>query len=217
MKRNLFLSITVASLLSQAFATKCSAADEVTVTVAPSTVEYQYYEGSKPDKVPIGMKALTEPSWKFSCNFNWNHYDSLGSYRFVIKTASCSLFLPILITLPKDASDSLKAHEEGHLHINQYFYKQYAEAAIKNAAGALIGKQYTIEAPTYEEAKKMLVPATVKEVQQMYRAQTYTPAEKANVIYDSLTDHGRKTEVSPETAAAQAIKEVEQTAAAVSR
>lgn len=204
-------SIAVASLLTAALASKCSAADDVSVTVAPSTVEYQYYEGSKPEKVPIGMKALTEPSWKFSCHFNWVHYDSPGSYRFVIKSAACDLSLPILITLPKDAGDKLKAHEQGHLHINEHFYKQYAEAAIKKAAGSLIGKEYTIEAPNYDEAKKILVPKTVKDVQQLYRAQTYTPSERANVLYDSLTDHGRKTEVESEAAAMQAVKEVEQT------
>ncbi len=210
MRRNLFLSIAVASLLSATHAIKCNAADNVTVTAAPSTVEYEYYEGSKPEKVPIGMKALTEPSWKFSCHFNWVHYDSPGSYRFVIKSAACDLSLPILITLPKDAGDKLKAHEQGHLHINEYFYKQYAEAAIRKAAGALIGKEYTIEAPDYDDAKKKLVPMTVKDVQQLYRAQTYTPSEKANVIYDSLTDHGRKNEVDSETAATQAVKQVEQ-------
>ncbi|MBS1954615.1 MAG: hypothetical protein JST89_10525 [Cyanobacteria bacterium SZAS-4] len=209
MRRNLFLSIAVACLLTPTVASKCNAADDVTVTVAPSTVEYQYYEGSKPDKVPIGMKALTEPSWKFSCHFNWVHYDSPGSYRFVIKSAACDLSLPVLITLPKDAGDKLKAHEQGHLHINEHFYKQYAEAAIKKAAGSLIGKEYTIEAPDYDEAKKKLVPMTVKDVQTLYRAQTYTPSEKANVLYDSLTDHGRKTEFDSETAATQAVKEVE--------
>lgn len=203
-------SIAVASLLTAALASKCSAADDVSVTVAPSTVEYQYYEGTKPEKVPIGMKALTEPSWKFSCHFNWVHYDSPGSYRFVIKSAACDLSLPILITLPKDAGDKLKAHEQGHLHINEHFYKQYAEAAIKKAAGSLIGKEYTIEAPNYDEAKKKLVPMTVKDVQELYRAQTYTPSERANLLYDSLTDHGRKTEVESEAAAMQAVKEVEQ-------
>lgn len=205
--------MALASLLSFTFEGKCSAADDVTVTVAPSTVEYQYYEGTKPEKVPIGMKALTEPSWKFSCHFNWVHYDSPGSYRFVIKSAGCDISLPILITLPKDASVSLKAHEQGHILINEHFYKQYAEAAIRRSAGSLIGKEYTIEAPSYDEAKKKLVPLTVKDVQQLYRAQTYSPSERANVIYDSLTDHGRKNEVTSETAAMQAVKEVEQSSA----
>ena len=210
MKRNLFLSITIASLLSTTFLTRSDAAENITVTVAPSTVDYQYYEGAKPDKVPIGMKALTEPSWKFTCHFNWVHYDSPGSYRFLIKSAACDLSLPILITLPKDANEKLKGHEQGHLHINEHFYKQYAESAIRKAAGSMIGKEYTIEASDYDEAKKKLVPMTVKDVQVQYRGQTFTPAEKANVIYDTLTDHGRKSDVDSETAAMQAVKEVEQ-------
>ncbi|MBI2812646.1 MAG: hypothetical protein HYX67_17715 [Candidatus Melainabacteria bacterium] len=118
--------------------------------------------------------------------------------------------MPILITLPKDADERLKAHEQGHLHINEHFYKQYAETAIKKAAGALIGREYTIEAADYDDAKKKLVPMTVKDVQQLYRTQTFTPSEKANAIYDSLTDHGRKTEVDSESAAMQAVKQVEQ-------
>ncbi|MBI2812074.1 MAG: hypothetical protein HYX67_14755, partial [Candidatus Melainabacteria bacterium] len=48
MKRNLFLSIALASVLSAHLASKSSAADNVTVNVTPSTVEYQYYEGTKP-------------------------------------------------------------------------------------------------------------------------------------------------------------------------
>ena len=209
MKRNLVLSMTIASLICATFTTTAKAADDVTVTVAPSTVEYQYYEGAKPDKVPMGMKALTEPSWKFTCHFNWVHYDSPGSYRFVIKSAACDLSMPILITLPKDANEKLKAHEQGHLHINEYFYKQYAENAIKKAAASMIGKEYTIEGSDYDDAKKKLVPMTVKDVQVLYRARTFTQAEKANVIYDALTDHGRKSEVDSETAAMQAVKEVE--------
>ncbi|CAN5344591.1 hypothetical protein BH10CYA1_BH10CYA1_16590 [soil metagenome] len=211
MSRNLFLSISLASLLSATLVNKCSAADNVTVTVAPSTVEYQYYTGTKPERVPIGMKALTEPSWQFSCHFNWVHYDTPGSYRFVIKSAACSLSMPTLVTLPKDADERLKAHEQGHLHINEHFYKQYAESAIKNAAGALIGREYRIEASDYDDAKKKLVPMTVKDVQQLYRPQTFTPSEKANVLYDTLTDHGRKSDVDSETAAMQAVKQVEQT------
>jgi hypothetical protein len=211
MKPNLILSMALASVLSATPFTKIQAAENITVTVAPSAVTYQYYEGSKPEKIPIGMKALTEPSWKFSCHFNWVHYDSPGSFRFVIKSAACDISLPILITLPKDANDRLRDHELGHLHINEFFYKQYAENAIKKAAGSVIDKEYTIAATDYEEAKKKLVPITVKDVQALYRNQTFTPSEKANQLYDSLTDHGRKTEIDSETAAMQAIKQVEQT------
>lgn len=209
MKPNFLLSLLCASLLSGIPSTHAQA-ENITVDMAPSAVDYQYYEGAKPEKIPIGMKALTEPSWKFSCHFNWVHYDSPNSFRFVIKSAACDLSLPIVITLPKDANDKLKEHEQGHLRINEFFYKQYAENAIKRAASSVIGKEYTIEAADYEEAKKKLVPITVKDVQTLYREQTFTPAEKANQIYDSLTDHGRKSEVNSDSAAMQAIKQVEQ-------
>lgn len=209
MRFNLLLSTTLASVLSATCVSNCNAADAVTVTVSPVTVEYQYYKGAKPEIVPEGMKALTEPNWKLSCHLNWERYDSPGSYRFVIKSATCVLFMPILITLPKDADEKLQAHEQGHVHINEHFYKAYAEAAIKKAAGAAIGREYTIEASNYDEAVKKLVPIAVKDVQQLYRTQTSIPAEKANALYDSLTDHGRKTEVDSETAALQAVKQVE--------
>lgn len=210
MKSTLRVLAALTALLSGCLISPSAEAGDISVNMAPSAVEYQYYEGAKPEKIPIGMKALTEPSWKFSCHFNWLHYDSPNSYRFVIKSATCDLSLPILITLPKDADDKLKEHEQGHLRINEFFYKQYAENAIKRAADSMIGKEYTIEASDYEDAKKKLVPLTVKDVQALYREQTFTPAEKANQLYDSFTDHGRKTEINSDTAAMQAIKQVEQ-------
>lgn len=209
MKRRL-LSLTLLGLLS-CLSSAARAADDVTVTSAPSSVEYVYYEGAKPEKIGIGMKGLTEPSWKFNCRVNWVHYDSEGSYKFVIKSATCDISLPIVITLPKDPSDSLKSHEQGHLHINEYFYKQYSDDAIKKAAASIIGKEYVIPASSYDEAKKLIVPMTVKEVAELYRSRTSTPAQKANVLYDSITDHGRKTQIDSDNAAIKAIKTVEQT------
>jgi hypothetical protein len=188
------------------------AANGITVTVAPSSLEYQYYDpAERPTKIPVGMKALTEPNWKFSSHFNWVHYDDQPSiYRFQIKSAACDLALPVIITLPKDAPEHLKAHEQGHLKINEYFYTNYAEGAIKKAAGLLVGKELEIKADSYEEAKKQVVQQTVIEVGKVYRMQTSSLAEKANVYYDELTDHGRKTEVDSITASTQAIKQAEQ-------
>ncbi len=207
----LFLSLVTLLSLCGSLPAESETGNGITVTAAPSTVEYQYYDvGEKPAKIPIGMKALTEPLWKFACHFNWVHYDQPSVYRFQIKSATCDIALPVLITLPKDAPEHLKSHEQGHLKINEYFYTNYSEGAIKRAASLLIGKELEIKADSYDEAKKQIVQQTVQEVAKVYRIQTSSLAERANVFYDELTDHGRKNEVDSSLASTQAIKQAEQ-------
>jgi hypothetical protein len=192
-------------------ANQIAKADDVTIDIAPSTVEYQYYEpDAKPTKIASNMKGLTEPSWKFSCRLNWEHFDQPPKFKFTIRTAACNVSMPILITLPKDAAEPLRAHEMGHLHINQYFYQKYAEAAIKKAAGAVIGTQLEINADSYDDAKNQVVQRTTQEISKNYRSVTSAPAQKANVLYDVITEHGRKNDVNQEAAAAQAIKQTEE-------
>jgi hypothetical protein len=207
--QKLFLSGAAAGLLLSA--NQIAKADDVTVDIAPSTVEYQYYDpDAKPTKIASNMKGLTEPSWKFACRLNWEHFDRPPKFSFKIKTAACNVALPILITLPKYAAENLRAHEVGNLHINEYLYKEYAEAAIKKAAAAVIGTELVINADSYDEAKNQVIQRTTQEIAKNYRSLTSTPAQKANVLYDVLTEHGRKNDVDQEAAAAQAIKQTQE-------
>ena len=180
----------------------------IDVKAGKPVVSYKYYDpaGPKPAQISDGMDGVTQ--YAFGCSpvfhFQVTHPGAGGPFGFRIRTITVDLGLTIVITLPRGEHDTLKAHEEGHKKIVEYFYS-LGPAAAQSAGGLLTGLEETSSAVDYETAKTETFTRATDELQTEYMKYIRDLCEQANDYYDELTDHGRNGR-DPNRAAEEAIQ-----------
>jgi len=119
-----------------------------------------------------------------------------------ITQVKMTLQLNINIWVPAGATQHLMEHEEGHRQISEYYY-QTADKVAERIAATYIGKQVEIAgADLSAESTKMLQQMAVDITDEYKRELNPGPAQ---LLYDSITDHGRN-EVVVKDAVAHALK-----------
>jgi len=113
-----------------------------------------------------------------------------------VRRMTASLSLKITIWLPENASEKLKAHEEGHREIAERAY-QNGEPLARKAANRIDGRRVAGEGDTLDKAEA-IANAKVKglsdEFTKAYREALVIPANRVQNLYDELTAHGTKAD-----------------------
>jgi hypothetical protein len=113
-----------------------------------------------------------------------------------------TLQLHINIWVPTGATQHLIEHEEGHRQVSEYYY-QTADKLAERIAATYMGKQVDITGTDLgTESSKMLQQMAAKITDEYNKELNPGPAQ---LLYDSITDHGRN-EVVVKDAVAHALK-----------
>ena len=121
-----------------------------------------------------------------------------------ITQVKVTLQLNINIWVPSGASQAVIEHEEGHRQISEYYY-QTADKLAERIAASYMGRQIDVSgADLGAESSKMLQQKAADIAGEYNRELNPGPTQ---VLYDSITDHGRN-EVVVKDAVAHAIKNV---------
>jgi hypothetical protein len=125
-----------------------------------------------------------------------------------VKHVTVELSLPFDMWLPKNASDDLVAHEDGHVFICRRFYREAAHQARKCALH-LIGREFIGEAKDEATAEKIAINAVANELSSCYSEKIVQRADRASDTFDKLTAHGPDQLPVPD-AIEKAIEEAQQ-------
>lgn len=116
-----------------------------------------------------------------------------------------TLQLKITIWAPAGATRHLIEHEEGHRQISEYYY-QTAEKVAERIAAPYLGKQVEVTGANLDAESRQSLQQMANEITDEYNKEL--SPEPAQLLYDSITDHGRNGVVSKD-AAAHAIRNVD--------
>jgi hypothetical protein len=121
-----------------------------------------------------------------------------------ITQVKMTLQLNINVWVPTGASQRVLEHEEGHRQISEYYYKTADKLAEKIAAEYL-GRRIDITGPDLGIEFSKALQQTAREIGDQY-SKELNPGP-TQLLYDSITDHGRNDTV-VQDAVAHAIKNV---------
>lgn len=167
----------------------------ISIEVADSTVEYKYYDLSigKPDDMHGETIGATRSP--FNCDVDLQVRRVRGTngapFAFRFDAVKLSAGMPITITLPLGALQKLKDHEEGHRHIDEYFYSFSRKAAERAVQVALTNQFPMSDGKDPDSAEENFELEAKSMIRAEYFKYTLNPSRPANEYYDQLTDHGR--------------------------
>jgi len=189
---------------------------DVKVTHNPVEVEHKSFDHTAPPK-ELGLEkegavTVSEFDLKIGLAFTPGvkrpQPNGKCQQSIVIQGVNLTLGLKITVWLPDDATDKLKAHEEGHVQMTEKVYAERADKAAK-AAGAIIdGRRMTAEADNCDDVDKALEEIYAQANKKVYNAYLPLTADvsaRAGEIYDDLTRHGTRLDLDEKTATAQAF------------
>ena len=115
-----------------------------------------------------------------------------------------TLQLTITIWVPRGVTPRVIEHEDGHRQISEYYYRT-ADKLAERIAAAYIGKQVEITGTDLNAASSTRLQQLATEITNQYDREL--DAERAQLLYDDLTDHSRN-EVAVKDAVATALRDV---------
>jgi hypothetical protein len=106
-----------------------------------------------------------------------------------IVSVVATLKLDVTEWLPRNPATKIRAHEDGHSTISQLYY-QNVEGTAKEIGKRYIGKELKIKSADSSDVQEAISKAA-NEYCQEYLGAVQQPSEKAQELYDQITDHGR--------------------------
>jgi len=120
-----------------------------------------------------------------------------------ITKVEATLLLKIVIWVPKDATQHVVEHEQGHRQISESYYRD-ADKLAERIAATYLGKQVPINGENLDrEFSKLLEQMGTQFTEEYNKALNPGPTQ---LLYDTITDHSRN-EVSADDAVAQALND----------
>lgn len=119
-----------------------------------------------------------------------------------ITQVNMTLQLNINIWVPTGATQHVIEHEEGHRQISEYYY-QTADKLAERIAAKYLGKQVEITGTDLGAESNKVLQQMATDITDEY-GKELNP-EPTQLLYDSITDHGRN-EVVVKDAVAHALK-----------
>jgi hypothetical protein len=207
----LALALSARPLLS---APSTSAAS-VKINKTDVAVDYKHFDPYHPPTPPPpldkGEAAVTvyrfgvEVDSKYSYTQPANAPAGPLKLDVTVEEINVKLTLSITIWLPDNASRELAAHEEGHRWIAERFYSN-AEQVARPMAAKWVGKKLPGEGHDAKAAARSAIDRLSRQLCQDYLDSLNPPCEKAQAVYDHLTDHGRNVHPSPQEAMERALE-----------
>ena len=205
----------VGVLLTASFIAVGAHADVINVTKAPPKIERKTFD---PDHLPKPAPPLHENEIAV-CEYLYRIEVDLkftpltvaaapgGGARASVRvdSAAVRLSMPIVVWLPRGVDDHVKAHEEGHKAIAEFFYKD-AEKAAREAAKGVVGRAVEADGKEKNAAMRAALGKAAEEISQKYMASVKTPCDEAQAKFDEITEHSKNREIKSDAAMAQALK-----------
>lgn len=181
----------------------------VEVVVEPPTVTRIEFDGRQPPPEMRGAAA----DGSALCSNVFEIEAEIGSALEVLSPTTVRVYpgdfdivtrLRVTIYMPRGSPDKLRAHEEGHRLIGEYYYGN-AESAARAAATSLVGRSFDASGDDRRAAERAAGEAVVAALKAAFMLETHARSAAANARYDVLTDHGRSFAVTEEAAIAAAV------------
>ena len=171
-----------------------------------------YHPPNPPPPLDKGEAAVTvyrfgvEVDSKYSYTQPANAPPGPVKLDVTVEEINVKLSLSITIWLPDNASRELAAHEEGHRWIAERFYSA-AEQIARPMASKWVGKKLPGEGRDAKAAARSAIDRLSRQLCQDYLDALNPPCEKAQAVYDHLTDHGRNVHPTAQEAMERAMED----------
>jgi hypothetical protein len=171
-----------------------AAAGAITVTRAPARVILRPFDPAHPppEMPPLSQDEAAVTQSKFACGVKLDVEITQASGEKPsarIAGVDATLRLDVILWLPRDASNKIRAHEEGHRKLSELYYAS-AEPVARALAQKYVGR--TLDIPGIEPSQtRAIIERAANEFCQEYLGQIEVPSQAAQEKYDKLTNHGR--------------------------
>ena len=163
---------------------------------------------SPPSDMPplsLGEEAECDSNFLSSASVAGQTQKSDATHAFVtITQIKLTLQLNVTIWTPSNVSPHVIEHEEGHRQIAEHYYQTAGELA-RRIASEYTGEKVEVTGTDISAESSKLLQQVATEITDKYN-RALNP-EPTQLLYDSITDHGRN-EVVAKDAVASAIKNV---------
>ena len=190
--------------------------DAVKVTKAPVALEYKRFDPFNPPTPPPPLEkdeaAVTVYRFGVEVDSKYSYSQPAkapaGPVKLdvTVEEISVKLSLSVTIWLPDNASKELAAHEEAHRWIAERFYAD-AERIAAPMAKRWVGKKLPGEGRDAKAAARAAIDRLSGKLCSDYLDAINGPCERAHVIFDRLTDHGRNVRPGPKEGMERAMEE----------
>jgi hypothetical protein len=160
-----------------------------------------------PDMPPLatGEEAECDSNFLSDVSVGGQTQKNDATHAFVtITQIKVSLRLHVTIWTPNNVSPHVIEHEEGHRQIAEHYYQTAGELA-RRIASEYTGEKVEVTGTDLSAESSKLLQRVATEITNKYNS-GLNP-EPTQLLYDSITDHGRN-EVVVKDAVASAIKNV---------
>ena len=182
---------------------------KATITKQPLAFASRTFDPASPppDMPPLaaGEEAECDSNFTSSANVGGQTRKTDATHAFVtVRQIDIALQLKVTIWTPATASPHVIEHEQGHRQIAEHYYDT-ADQIAQRIADAYIGQVLEINGADLSTESSKALQQIAAEITDKYNKELNP--DPAQLLYDSITDHGRN-EVIVKDAVAAAIKNV---------
>ena len=164
-----------------------------TINKQPMTLSTLTFDPAAPPSTmpPLapGENAECDSEFRSSANVHGDPQQTDATHATITVTqVNMTLQLIVNIWLPAGAAHRVTDHEDGHRQISEYYYRTAAELAGRIAAKYL-GKRIEITGADLPAESSKALQKLATDITDEY-GRELNP-EPAQLLYDSITDHGR--------------------------
>lgn len=192
------------SSLRRSVQERAAVIDKLPVTLASRTFD----PASPPHEMPplgYGEEAECDSNFLSNASVGGETQQTDATHAFVtITQIKMTLQLNIAIWAPAGVSPHVIEHEEGHRQISEHYY-QTADKVAERIAAKYMGEKIEVTGADLSAESSKFLQQAATEITEEYKRELNPGA--AQLLYDSITDHGRN-EVVVKDAVASAIKNV---------
>ena len=173
-----------------------AATPTVTVIKQPVTVEYRTYPVGQP---PSEMPTLDDPLGVCRAEFGETaqcraEYPQLLSKNPVATVTAVSITLQLKVTIwvTENSGPGVRAHEDAHREIAEYFYRS-ADVIARRIGESAIGKKLRMTGSNPQRVLQGNLRLLGDSIVQAIHREVYERCKYAEERFDAITDHGRAT------------------------
>jgi hypothetical protein len=207
-------------LIVLALGARTARADEVVkVERAEPAVEYKRFDPAHlpepPPPLENGEQAVCVYRFDVETDARYSYAQPAegapkGPVTLDVKVVGMNVKLKLTVTiwLPKDAPEKLLEHEEGHRAIAERFYAG-AEKTARLLAVKRLGRTFRGEGKDAESAGRAAMEGMSTSYCDDYLKAVNGTCERAQGVYDRVTDHGRRGSPTAKEGVEIAVKEID--------
>ena len=180
-----------------------------TINKEPATIAKRTFDpASSPPEMPplsLGEDAECDSNFLSNAGVSGQTRQTDATHATVtITQIKVNLQLNVTIWIPRDVTQRVIDHEEGHRQISEFYY-QTADKLAERIAAPYIGKQVEISGANLDAESSKLLREVGTDITDEYNKELNP--EPTQLLYDSITDHSRNGVIAAD-AVSHALKNV---------